>query len=332
MVCPLSLSDRGLDSPRCSRGRSKRWWLLRTALGRDPDETEWPVRPPRAPSRRLDLVRALEQIREWPVRHAAAGVTDGRAVIGAEGDLDRVFRLASVTKPLAAYAVLVAVEEGAIELDQPAGPPGSTVRHLLAHTSGLAFDTTEIIAQPGRKRIYSSAGFEVLAEFLTRETGIEFPDYLREAVFEPLGMKSSVLAGSAGHGARADAGDMLRFAGELLNPTLVSADTLTAATTVQFPGVGGVLPGFGAQRPNDWGLGFEIRDHKSPHWTGATNSPRTYGHFGQSGTFLWVDPELGVACVALSDENFGDWARAAWPPFSDAVITDIRRIRDTVEK
>ena len=45
------------------------------------------------------------------------------------------------------------------------------------------------------------------------------------------------------------------------------------------------------QRPNDWGLGFEISDDKSPHWTGSANSGRTYGHFGQSGTFIWVDPE-----------------------------------------
>ncbi|WP_227983383.1 serine hydrolase domain-containing protein [Nocardia spumae] len=277
-------------------------------------------------------MRALEQIRDWPVRHAAAGVVDTRGVVGTEGDLDRVFALASVTKPLAAYAVLVAVEEGAIELDQPAGPPGSTVRHLLAHASGLAFDTTVILSEPGQRRIYSSAGFEVLAEFLTRETGIEFPDYLHEAVFEPLGMKSSVLTGSAGHAARSTVHDLLRFAAELLEPTLLSADTLAAATGVQFPGLGGVLPGYGSQRPNDWGLGFEIRDHKTPHWTGGANSPRTYGHFGQSGTFLWVDPQIGVACVALSDENFGDWARAVWPTFSDAVIADHQRIRDTGEK
>ncbi|MGY2063762.1 serine hydrolase domain-containing protein, partial [Nocardia gipuzkoensis] len=169
----------------------------------------------------------------------------------------------SVTKPLVAYGVLVAVEEGAIELDQPAGPPGATVRHLLAHTAGLAFDTTVIMAEPGARRIYSSAGFEVLARFVAEQTGIAFEDYLHEAVFEPLEMKSSVLNGSAGHAARASLDDMLRFAEELLNPTLLSEQTLSEATSVQFPGVNGVLPGFGSQRPNDWGLGFEIRDHKT---------------------------------------------------------------------
>ncbi|WP_327147758.1 serine hydrolase domain-containing protein [Nocardia sp. NBC_01329] len=276
-------------------------------------------------------MRALEQIQQWPVRHASAGVVtrDGR---WSAGEADRVYRLASVTKPLVAYAVLVAVEEGAIELDQPAGPPGSTVRHLLAHTSGVAFDTADILARPGTKRIYSSAGFELLADAVTEHAGIPFPEYLREAVFQPLGMSDSELTGSAGHGAQSTLADLLRFAAELLEPRLISAQTLAEATTVQFPGSNGVLPGFGSQRPNDWGLGFEIRDGKSPHWTGATNSPATFGHFGQSGTFLWVDPRYDVACVALSDENFGDWSREVWPPFSDSVLAETTLARNTAVK
>ncbi|WP_416565396.1 serine hydrolase domain-containing protein [Nocardia testacea] len=276
-------------------------------------------------------MRALEQIQEWPVRHAAAGVVtrEGR---WSAGEPDRVYRLASVTKPLVAYAVLVAVEEGAIELDQPAGPPGATVRHLLAHTSGVAFDTTDILARPGAKRIYSSAGFELLADAVTEHTGIPFPEYLRQGVFEPLGMVDSELTGSAGHGASSTLADLLRFAAELLEPRLISAQTLAEATAVQFPGSDGVLPGFGSQRPNDWGLGFEIKDGKSPHWTGSANSPETFGHFGQSGTFLWVDPRPGVACVALSDENFGDWSREVWPPFSDSVIAEATLARNTAVK
>lgn len=277
-------------------------------------------------------MRSLEQIRDWPVRHAAAAVVTRDGATASEGDVDRVFPLASVTKPLAAYAVLVAVEEGAVELDQPAGPPGSTVRHLLAHTSGLAFDTTDIQAEPGKRRIYSSAGFEVLARFITEQTGIAFEEYLHDAVFEPLGMTQSELVGSAGHAARSTAADLARFAAELLNPRLISAQTHADATSVQFSGLNGVLPGYGSQRPNDWGLGFEIRDGKTPHWTGRSNSRGTYGHFGQSGTFLWVDPASSLACLALTDQNFGDWARAAWPPLSDAVIAEATLARNTAVK
>ena len=88
------------------------------------------------------------------------------------------------------------------------------------------------------------------------------------------------------------------------------------------PGLVGVLPGWGRMDPNDWGLGFELRDHKQPHWTGRGNSPRTFGHFGATGTFLWVDPDAGLACGALTDRDFGDWAKEAWPRFSDAVLAE----------
>jgi CubicO group peptidase (beta-lactamase class C family) len=95
---------------------------------------------------------------------------------------------------------------------------------------------------------------------------------------------------------------------------------MAEAATVAFPGLDGVVPGYGRQRPSDWGLGFEIKDDKNPHWTGTHNSPRTFGHFGQSGTFLWVDPEARVACVVLTDRNFGAWANDAWTPFNDRVL------------
>ena len=256
---------------------------------------------------------------------AAVVLSHDEGVIGEYGDQQRVFPLASVTKLLCAYAVLVATEEGAVELDQPAGPEGSTVRHLLAHASGLAFDANRVQTAPERKRIYSSAGYEVLADFLTAETSIDFADYVAESVFAPLSMSASALVGPAGHGAQASAGDLGLFAAELFRPALISPQTFTDATSVQFPGLDGILPGYGSQRPNDWGLGFEIRSGKSPHWTGTGNSPRTFGHFGQSGTFLWIDPDVRAACVALTDRAFGPWAIEAWTPFTDAVLADLRR-------
>ena len=104
----------------------------------------------------------------------------------------------------------------------------------------------------------------------------------------------------------------------------MAPESLAEATRVAFPGLNGLLPGYGNQRPNDWGLGFELRDHKSPHWTGGLSSPETFGHFGQSGTFLWVDPQAGAACVALTDRKFDQWAIEAWPPFTDGVLAELR--------
>jgi CubicO group peptidase (beta-lactamase class C family) len=66
----------------------------------------------------------------------------------------------------------------------------------------------------------------------------------------------------------------------------------------------------------------EIRGGKQPHWTGTTNAPSTFGHFGQSGSFLWIDPVAGVVCGGLSDRPFGPWAIRAWPELADAVLAD----------
>ncbi|MEU5690904.1 serine hydrolase domain-containing protein [Actinosynnema sp. NPDC020468] len=269
-------------------------------------------------------MESLRTVANWPVDHAAAAVVaaDGR-VLGEVGDVTRRFPLASVTKLLTAYAVLVAVEEGAVEWDQPAGPEGSTVRHLIAHTSGLAFDSEQVQAAPGAKRIYSNTGFEVLADTVRAATGIAFPDYLGEAVLTPLGLASTSLDGSAGAGATSTVADLVRFAAEVQRPKLVSAGLVAEATSVVFPGLRGVLPGYGLQKENDWGLGFEIRAAKQPHWTGTASSARTVGHFGQSGTFLWIDPDAHAACVTLTDRAFGAWAVEAWTPFTDAVLAEL---------
>jgi CubicO group peptidase (beta-lactamase class C family) len=274
--------------------------------------------------RSTDLARAVGAVLDWPVDHVAAAVVgaDG-TVLATAGEQDRVFRLASVTKTLVAYAVLVAVEEGAVEWDQPAGPPGSTVRHLVAHTSGLSFSEAVVQAKPGARRIYSNSGFDVLGDTVAAAAGMPFAEYLHQAVLDPLGMAATELRGSPAADAVSTAADLSRFAAELQAPTLTH--TFDEACTVAFPGLDGILPGYGRQRPNDWGLGFEIRDGKTPHWTGAASSPRTYGHFGQAGTFLWVDPDAGAACVVLTDRDFADWSVAAWPPFTDGVLAALAR-------
>ncbi|MFF3259809.1 serine hydrolase domain-containing protein [Streptomyces sp. NPDC002932] len=269
-------------------------------------------------------MQSLAMIENWPVPTAAAAVVraDG-TVLGRHGPGGHRFPLASVTKPLAAYAALVAYEEGAVELDEPAGPEGSTVRHLLAHTSGLAFDEHRVTAPPGTRRLYSNAGFEVLGDHIAKATGIPFPEYARQAVLEPLHMTATTLDGSPARDGVSTVEDLTRFAAEVQAPRLLDPRTVLAAQSVVHPGLKGVLPGYGHQNPNDWGLGFEIRDSKSPHWTGAHSSPATFGHFGQSGTFLWIDPVAGAACVALTDRPFGPWAAEVWTPFTDAVLAEL---------
>lgn len=164
-------------------------------------------------------MESLRIIDTWPVPTAAAAVVraDG-TVLGTHGLTAHRFPLASVTKPLAAYAALVAYEEGAIELDEPAGPEGSTVRHLLAHTSGLAFDEHRVTAPPGNRRLYSNAGFEVLGDHIAKASGIPFAEYLRQAVLEPLNMASTSLDGSPARDGVSTVDDLVRFAAEVQAP------------------------------------------------------------------------------------------------------------------
>lgn len=284
---------------------------------------------------------ALQGVESWPVA-AAVGCLPPRMPTGAErptgpgpvvaargvgavvaargAGTDEALPWASVTKLLTALATWVAVEEGTVAFNDPAGPPGSTVAHLLSHASGLDADSDVARWPPATRRGYSNRGIALVAEAVAAASAVPFEVYLREAVLAPLGMTATTLAGSPASGAAGPLTDLLRLAEELRSPTLVDPSTVRVATTTTFPRLDGVLPGFGLQRPNDWGLGPEVRGSKDPHWTGTRNSPATFGHFGQSGSLLWVDPAADTALVALATEPFGPWAAAAWPALADAVL------------
>jgi CubicO group peptidase (beta-lactamase class C family) len=276
----------------------------------------------------MSLATVLSTVDGWPVPDVAVAVVSPQGVLATHGPTDRVFPLASVTKPLVALASLVAVEEGAVDLSDAADEhlvPGATIRHLLAHASGLAPERPLRSFAPAVRRVYSNVGIDLLAALV--ETGVEMPftTYFDQAVVKPLGLSGTSLPGSAHAGGLSTVDDLARVVHELLAPAgLLHTSTIADATSVQYPGLRGVLPGFGPQDPNDWGLGFEIRGAKHPHWTGSRNSPRTYGHFGQSGTMFWIDPDARLGVVALADQAFGEWAARAWPAISDAVLETAR--------
>jgi CubicO group peptidase (beta-lactamase class C family) len=238
------------------------------------------------------------------------------------GDLDVMSEWASVTKLLVALAVLVEAERGTLDLDDPLGPPGSTVRHLLSHASGLGPDQTKPLTSPGRRRIYSNVGFEILAGYLAERTGLRWEEAVAETVTGPLGMTATSVpdGGSAASAAVGPLRDLLALGRELLSPSIISASGFDAATQVVFPGLPGVVPGIGRFDHCDWGLGFEIKDSKQPHWTATLGSADTFGHFGRSGAFLWVDPVAGVACATAGGAPFGPWALDNWPKLSDEVL------------
>ena len=285
---------------------------------------------------------------DFPVAVMASELkTDGRTRVLAEaGEVDEIFPFASVTKPIVAWSALVAVERGLLDLEAPAQPgearsmagscavpapagscavpapalTGATVRHLLAHASGIAFDSDAVLAVPGTRRIYSNRGIEILGERLEEATATPLERWIETTVLEPLGMSSVLVPGSPAHSGEGSARDLAVFARELAAPRLISADSAREATSVVFPGLDGTLPGYGRQAPNDFGLGVEVRGRKRPHWTGTTSSPATFGHFGQSGSFIWVDPEARRQAVFLGARPFGRAHAAHWPELSDQIL------------
>ena len=289
----------------------------------------------------LAALPALAQF-DFPVAMIASELTvDGRVRTLVEaGQIDEVFPFASVTKPIVAWSALVAVERGLLDLDAPAGAgtahgaagagtahsaagamlPGATVRHLLAHASGIAFDSDAVLAAPGTRRIYSNRGIEILGERLQEATATPLERWVETTVLEPLGMSSVLVPGSPAHSGEGTARDLAVFAGELAAPRLISASLAAEATSVVFPGLDGVLPGYGRQAPNDFGLGVEVRGHKHPHWTGRAGSPATFGHFGQSGSFIWVDPEARRQAVFLGERRFAAVHKDIWPDLCDQIL------------
>jgi CubicO group peptidase (beta-lactamase class C family) len=272
---------------------------------------------------------------DWPVGRAGAAVVSPEGVetafLGGVTGGDE-FEVASVTKLMTSLAALAAVSSGRIGLDDPVPQAADraetvTLRHLLAHAGGYPFEPPGRPRPPEQRRIYSNVGFRLLAEAVADAVGTTFPSWLSVSVLDPLEMPGTRLVhrrgidGDPAAGAASTLDDLVRLARCLLErgAPVVGPELFAEATTVQFPGLAGLVPGVGRFDPCDWGLGFELHDGKHPHWMGDRRSPAAFGHFGASGCFLWVDPDAGLAAAAVTDRSFDDgkWAMATWPTWSD---------------
>lgn len=251
---------------------------------------------------------------------ALVGVTGPEQTLAVQGDPRAVLALASVTKPLTAWGALVAVDRGLVDLDEPAGPAGATVRNLLDHTSGLPMEGEGPLKAPGERRIYSNAGFDALAAHIADAVGMEFADWMLREVTLPLGMDRTDVTGRPSAGALASIEDLLIFGREVLRPTLIPAALRDLALTVSHPGLRGIVPGYGSYPDNQWGLGFELKDSKSPHWMSDTLPPETAGHFGALGSFLLIDRSRDVAAAFLSGVPFGEEHKQIWPALTEEIV------------
>ena len=233
---------------------------------------------------------------------------------GEWGELDELRPWASVTKLVTAMAAAVEVEQGRASLDEPLGPPGSTLAHLLAHASGLGLEEGDPVSAAGTRRVYSNLGIDLAA---ARLAGNEVWPWLRTRVAAPLGLDSLELRGRASEGLWGSTRDLHRFAREWVTPGLVSTLRRDHTVANSFGALAGVLPGFGRFDPCPWGLGVQLRGDNH-HWMGDWPSA-SFGHFGRSGSLVLVNLEEGLVLSATSTVEFGPWAKELWPGWTTRV-------------
>ena len=253
---------------------------------------------------------------------------------------DSLFGVASVSKPVTAAAVMMLVETGKIGINQPVqkylpefkgeGCEKILVRHLLTHTSGLPHRSeapllevgqTGVRPEPGREMAYSNVAYDLLGEIVQRVSGQSFNDFMRQSIFEPLGMKDATFIHPGKVRERcirpragttydwpdevngktipsstlwATAMDMAIFAQTFLNGgiygdfRLLSPATVAAMTRNQIPGIPREMIRGITSPPCGFGW-FMLDEVRFPNFP-CLWSPQSYGHAGGSGAFLWVDP------------------------------------------
>ena len=243
-------------------------------------------------------LQALRQIESWPVSFAAAGVvTPRRPRREAGGDTAQSVRLASVSKAVAALAVLVAAEEGVVDLDEPAGPPVDRAAparaRLRAPLRGRRADRAARppphLLERGLPRLW--------ATHLEERAEMPFADYVRalrlraardraRAERRPGGGHARLARRSPRRGSRLRAADPNR-----------PARRSTSWRAVQFPGLSGVLPDYGRFDPLDWGLGVQMRDSGADLDGHARLSGLRSATSEDRGRSSGSTPEPGIACA-----------------------------------
>jgi CubicO group peptidase (beta-lactamase class C family) len=302
---------------------------------------------------------------------AVADVGIGEARVGVPMTPDSMVIWFSMTKPSVAVAIAQQWERGRLELDDRVvdhvpefaafGKEAITLRHLLTHTAGIrgadAISSTaagdaywdEIVAGicaaapeadwvPGRRAGYHlSCGMTILAEVVHRLDGRRFEHYVREEIYEPLGMMDCWVGMPAAR--IADYGDRLGTMHSTSSGAAIPLDTFDTPEALRFcsPGGGGrgpvrqlarlyeamlargELDGRRVLSPQsveaitarhrvglydetfhaqcDWGLGFAI----DAFAMGRHTSPRAFGHGGALSAISFADPEHGLVAVVQTN-------------------------------
>lgn len=302
---------------------------------------------------------------------------------------DAIFRLASMTKPLTAAAVLIQMGRGKIDLFDPVDKflpeyrkldvgtldgDGNVVRthraqnrvrviHLLTHSSGIGTDVlgdvqwnkmsgtdrvsisssvdyfshAAIAFEPYTAQLYSPVlGFDILARIVEITSGMEYRDFLKKEIFEPLGMNDTTCVPTEeqwgrtvnmhnyvdGKGMSANVGehfvfgdlpltyncggagvvstveDYSKFASMLLNEGEFEGKQIIPSALVRSMGIPH-LPETVMPCREIWGLG--VRVIVDPAYVLPVGS---YGWSGAYGTHFWIDPANRIVAIYMKNSHF----------------------------
>ncbi|HZU28576.1 MAG TPA: exo-beta-N-acetylmuramidase NamZ domain-containing protein [Bryobacteraceae bacterium] len=285
-----------------------------------------------------------------------------RALIPAREPMtvDTIFDVASLTKVVATTSCLMKLfEEGKLRLNDPVtaylpefqgGKTDITVRNLMTHFSGLRPDLDLTPAwsgyqtgiekalhdtpagPPGMHMVYSDINYELLGEIVRRLSGEPLPDYARQILFDPAGMKDTMfqppaslrpriapteideatglplrgvvhdetaryMGGIAGHaGLFSTADDLARFAQMMLDNGKIDGRQLFSPATVEKF----TTPQTPPDQPVLRGLGWDIDSPFSSN-RGELFPIGSYGHTGFTGTSIWIDPFSRTYVILLTN-------------------------------
>jgi CubicO group peptidase (beta-lactamase class C family) len=305
------------------------------------------------------------------VRAASLHVRCGKDVFqqgfGAAKEPRSVFLLASISKPMTASAVMLLADRGRLSITDPVQKfipefkggekDRILIRHLLTHTSGLPDMLPEndelrkrhaplkdfvagtckadLLFSPGTKVKYQSMGILLAGEIVQRVAGRALPEFLRDEIYRPLGMRDTSMdlggraiadtmqcqigeptdwdwnsaywrnLGSPWGGAHSTAADVARFLEYFVRPTPPVLKPATAASMI-VDHTGGLTP--------PWGLGWTLA-----RGFGKQSSPKTYGHGGSTGTLCWLDPEKDLSFVLLNTKPAAQAGRTLLNPAADMI-------------
>jgi CubicO group peptidase (beta-lactamase class C family) len=217
---------------------------------------------------------------------------------------DTIFRIASLTKPIAAAATMILVEECKLRLDEPVDRllPELTARKVLNRLDGPLDDpapdewirrlgTLPLMHQPGEKWMYHTAS-DVLGVLIARASGRPLETFLRERIFDPLGMKDtgfSVPATSVDRLATSYQVNPETGALQLYDETMTT-DQLTPAQKAASGLVDGYFDSHG------WGFGVSVVTKRHD----VAGSVGTFGWDGGLGTSWRSDPTEDMVGILMT--------------------------------